>query len=91
MDIHLHIERLILDGLPLPLEGQAVLQAALEAELARLLVAGGLPGAGELPETWRSGRAIPYLRAGGIRLGSESGPEQLGQQIAQAVYESVGR
>ena len=37
MNINLHIERLILDGLPIEPRQRAQVQAAVEAELARLL------------------------------------------------------
>jgi len=80
MKINLHIERLVLDGLPLA-DGQgAIVRAAVEGELARLLSEGGMaPGL-------QSGIAMPSLRAGAINLNADSGPAQIGQQLAQAVY-----
>ena len=41
-NIHLHIERLILDGLPIECAQGPHVQAAVEAELARLLTENGL-------------------------------------------------
>lgn len=81
MDINLHIERLVLDGLPVTRSQGALVQAAVEAELARLLSDGGLAS------TWRSGGAVPTVRADAIHLAAgESNPPQIGQQIARAVY-----
>ncbi len=80
MSINVHIERLILDGLPLTRSQGALVQAAIEAELAQLLRASGLAS------TWRSGGAVPSVRADAIQLAGESHPTQIGQQIARSVY-----
>ncbi len=85
MNINLHIERLILDGLPIEPRQRAQVQAAVETELARLLVAGGV-NSGLL-----SGGALPSLRAGAIQLTNESNARQLGTQIAGAVYGGIGK
>ncbi|MGB7921983.1 MAG: hypothetical protein WCF57_01930 [Pyrinomonadaceae bacterium] len=85
MNINLHIERLILDGVA-PERGQEpLLQAAIATELARLLSAGGLA-----PDLI-SGGATPRLSAGEIRLPAEKSAHQLGQQIARAVYGGIGK
>ncbi|MBP1468348.1 hypothetical protein EYB53_021735 [Candidatus Chloroploca sp. M-50] len=83
MNIALHIDRLVLDGLELG-PGQArLVRAAVEVELTRLLTAGGLA-----PEL-AAGAAMPTLEAGTIATaGSE--PRALGGQIAQAVYAGLG-
>jgi hypothetical protein len=83
MNIHLHIERLILDGLPIERNQASHVQAAVEAELTRLLGANGL--AADLQE----GGAIPSVRANGIQI-TNSNPAQIGTQIAQSVYSGVG-
>ncbi len=85
MNINLHIERLILDGFDLPHGQRPLLEAAVQAELARLLAEGGV--AGELAQ----GEALPSMRAGHIQMRTGSDPQQLGQQIAQAVYGGIGR
>jgi hypothetical protein len=85
MSINVHIERLILDGLPLTRNQGTLVQAAVEAELAQLLRAGGLAPA------WRSGGAVPSVRAEAIQLAGESGPAHLGQQIARAVHGGLRR
>jgi hypothetical protein len=84
-NIAIHIERLALDGLPVTRSQGLLLQAALEAELARLLAANGLS-----PEL-QAGGAVPSLKAGNIQIASGSNPNQLGQQIAQAVHGGIGR
>ncbi len=83
-NIDLHIERLILDGLPLERSQGPLVQAAVQAELARLLAAYGLAA------SLQSGGALPSVRAGAIQLTAESSPTQLGQQIAQSVYAGIG-
>jgi 2-hydroxychromene-2-carboxylate isomerase len=78
--IHLHIERLVLDGIDLPRHQRPALQAAIETELTRLITAAGLAAG------WPTHGATPRLRAGRMQLDSASDPEQMGRQIAQAVY-----
>lgn len=85
MNINLHIERLVLDGLPLERGQEPLLRAAVQAELARLITADGL-SSGLI-----SGGATPRLQAGEIRLSAGSNSHRLGQQIARAVYGGLGR
>jgi len=80
MNINLYIERLVLDGLPITRSQGALVQAAVEAELAQLLSDGGLAS------TLQSGGASPSMRADAIQLAGESHPAQIGHQIARAVY-----
>jgi hypothetical protein len=84
VNIHLHIERLILDGLPVGPGQGARVQAAVEGELARLLAGGGLaPGL-------QAGGALPGVSAPSIQLAPGSSPAQMGVQIAQSVYGGIG-
>lgn len=85
MNINLHIERLILDGLPLERSQGPHVQAAVEAELAHLLTTNGLG------EQFQSGGAMPSVPAAGIQLENGSSSIGIGQQIAQSVYGSIGR
>ena len=85
MNINLHIERLILDGLAVAPAHRALVQAAVEAELSRLLTAGGLHA------SLQSGIALPSVRAGALQLNADSNPKQIGQQIARAVYGGIGQ
>jgi len=86
MSIHVHIDSVVLEGIPIMPQHQGpVLQAALEQELARLLAADGLSS------SLTAGGAVPSVAGGTIRLTGESHPADLGRQIAQAVYGGIGR
>jgi len=85
MKINLHIERLILEGLPLEKRQGPQVQAAVERELTRLLTANGLA-----PEL-QSGGAVPRRPADGIQLANETHSTRLGQQIARSVYSGLGK
>jgi hypothetical protein len=84
MNIDLHIERLVLDGLPVTRSKGPLLQTAVETELARLLTIEGLP------PNLAVGGAFPLIKAGNIQL-ANSNPNQLGQQIARAVHGSISQ
>jgi hypothetical protein len=88
MKIHLHIERLILDGLPLGPSGGARVQAAVEAELARLLTAGGT-AEGSIAHTWPTGGAVPSVPAASIQLATGVRPTEIGGQIARSIHRSI--
>jgi hypothetical protein len=82
MNINVHIERLILDGLPVKGSDGAVVQAAVERELARLL--------GERGLTAVSAGAVPRLAVGPIELTRAGEPAHLGHQIARAIHGGIG-
>jgi hypothetical protein len=84
MNINLHIERLILDGLPLDSAQGVHVRAAVEAELARLLSEQGLAGA------LQAGGLVPAVPAAPIQFVQGGSPAQIGTQIAQSVYSSIG-
>lgn len=85
MTVHLRIDRLIIDGLPLGPGDAARLQAAVEAELTRLIAEGGLP---------------PALAAGGARARADAPaplrvdagltPEALGTRLAGVIHGGIG-
>ena len=84
MNTNVHIERLVLDGIDLPYPQRPLLQAAVEAELARLLAAGGVaPGL-------RAGGALASVPGGAMHLAEGSDPTRLGTQIARAVHGGIG-
>lgn len=83
MTIHVHIERLVLEGIDLPQGERPWLQTAVETELTNLLLNGGLAPA------LQTGGAYRSIQAQTIHLQSSSAPA-LGQQIAQAVYGGIG-
>jgi hypothetical protein len=82
MNIELHIERLVLDGVSLSRVQAQQMQGVLEVELTRLLSESGLA-----PQLLQGG-AFPSLRGGDV--GGFESPHGLGQQVAQTVYEEVG-
>jgi hypothetical protein len=84
MNVRLHIDRLVLDGVNVSAGGRPRLQAAIESELARLIAAGGIS-----PELAR-GIALPAIPAPQMTLAPDAKPAQLGSAIAGAVYGSVG-
>jgi hypothetical protein len=84
MKINLHIERLVLEGLPVTSQQAPLVQVAIEQELTRLL------GLDPIAPQLMSGGALPYARGGAVRFGGEAGPRQLGTHIAQSVHEGLG-
>jgi hypothetical protein len=84
VNIELHIERLILEGFSLSRPERALIQEAVEGELARLLAESGLS------PTLTAGTALGHLQAGAIQLSSGNNPTALGQQIANSVYGGIG-
>jgi hypothetical protein len=84
MNINLHIERLILDGLPVDRNQASHVQLAVEAELTRLLVENGLS------TDLQAGGAVLGVRANGIQFREGCAPAEIGTQIAQSVYGAIG-
>lgn len=85
MNVNLHIERLILEGIDLDPAQRPILRAAVEAELGKLLAEGGVG------ESLAAGGAVPALKVGGFEMRGEGNPAQLGPQIAGAVYGGIGK
>jgi hypothetical protein len=89
MKINLHIDRLILDGVNIRPGQRHLLQASVEAELARLLMEGGIS------PNLTNGGAVPGVPAKAIQLGSQkelsNSSVQIGRQIAQSVYGGIGK
>jgi hypothetical protein len=84
MNVRLHIDRLVLDGLSLGAADRPHLQASVEAELTRLIAAGGIAS------SFASGAAVPAVRAPQMTFAPGAKPAQLGSAIAGAVYGGVG-
>ena len=84
-DIHLYIERLILEGLPVERAKAVQVQMAVEAELTRLFAENGLAA------NFQAGGAVPSIRAAEIQLAPDSSPAQMGTQIAQSIYSGIGK
>lgn len=84
MKIELHIDRLLLDGLPFAQREAALVKAAVELELGRLMAAG------QIDASLASAAAIPMLRGGSIAAPRNAEPGRTGTQIAAAVYAGFG-
>lgn len=84
MTIDLHIERLVIEGLALSSTDGRMMEAAVAAELTRLLAAGPIPPAARASGVWPS---VPALALPGAATRE---PRQLGRAIASGVYRSLG-
>ena len=82
MIVNLQIDRLVLDGLPVGTHEGPRVQAAIEAELARLF-------AGATPDRLAGNRSEPLIREV-IARGATDG-DALGTQIGRAVFAGIER
>lgn len=82
MDIELHIEHILLEGIPLEPSQRGVLHAAIEIELARLLQNATLSSESV------QGYSVPLVRAGNLSM-TDRDPQSLGGQIAEKIYRSA--
>lgn len=85
MNIQLHIERVVLDEVPVSVAQRPVLQAAMVNELTQLLQAGGLS------DELKTGVCLPQARAGVVQMNVANNPTRLGAEIARAVHDGLGR
>jgi hypothetical protein len=83
MHIVLHIERLVLDGVPLAPADHEALRNTLAGELGRLL-------AGGLHPDLQSGGARASVAGGSIEIDGGATAPQLGGQLARAVHSGIG-
>jgi len=83
MNINLHIEQLILDGIDLPPHQRAALTAAVQGELTRLIAVGGIS------PSLQQGGALAQVAGDRLRLSPGQSPEVMGQQIARSVYGGI--
>ena len=84
MTIHLHIERLVLEGFSLGQSEGAFVHAAVQQELVRLLTQRGMT-------PWlATGGALPSLMGGTLLAGPATAPATLGVGIAGAVHSGIG-
>lgn len=85
MNIQLHIDRLVLDGVNVAPGQQHLLQAAVETELRQLLTVGGLS------PPLASGVALPRIASPSIQLNAAASTAEIGRQIAGSVYRGIGK
>ena len=84
MRIALHIEALVLDGVPLARGQQSRLQAAVVEALAQRL------GDGALAAQLAAGGGREVVNAAPIRLGARPDARALGTQIAVSIHAGLG-
>jgi hypothetical protein len=84
MNINLHIERLVLEGVDIEPQDRPLLQLVLQRELTRLLTSDGLS------QDFASGGAVSRISVPSIQLEANSRPTRLGQKIARSVYGGIG-
>jgi hypothetical protein len=83
MNIELHIERLVVEGIPIAPAERALLHTAIHAELERLLRAEGLPG--DLP---RRG-AVARAQAPPVVVPGRPDTLEMGRRLAVAIHEGL--
>jgi len=83
MNIVLHIDRIVMDGLPVSRAQLPAVRTALEGELARLF---GTATAQKLGGS----RSVERLAAPTFSYGPELRPAQIGRQVARSVHGSFG-
>ena len=79
MTLHLHIDRLVLDGLGL--DGDAV-AAAVQAEVARLVAEGGVPALG-------GDHRRPHVDGGAFGLAPGADAEGVGRHVGRQIYANL--
>jgi hypothetical protein len=84
LNIKVHIERLILDGVPIRPVELGALQDSVEQELTRLLAMGGLRPA------LASSKSLHTVPAAEIHVANDVTAVGLGNQIATAVHSRIG-
>ena len=85
MNINLHIERLVLDGIAVDPHKIADLKASVEAELSQLLISQGIGSAMQSNYNCKSVRGVSFS------MENISASLELGHQIGSAVYKGVTR
>lgn len=81
--VSFHIERLVLDNIPLESRQSVQLQTTVERELGRLIKRSGLS------REFVAAGATPFIGTRGIELSSATNPRRLGNQIARAIYSGL--
>jgi hypothetical protein len=85
MKINLHIERIVLDGLPVTPAEQARVRASIESELKRLLIAD------RSATNLQSGGAVPRITAPSLRFTTTDLPDALGRGIARSIHGGLSK
>jgi hypothetical protein len=83
MNIVLHIDRIVMDGLPVSRAHLPALRAAMEGELVRLFAAAA-------PRHFGGSRSVERLAAPAFSYDPLQRPAQIGRQVARSVHGSLG-
>jgi len=83
VNINLHIEKLVLDGVDIASGQNNLLQASVTNELTQLFKSGGLAS------SLIGGASLNGVATNSIQI-SDKTPQSLGQQIALSVYGGIG-
>lgn len=81
MPLHLHIDRLILNDIDLSPRERRILQAAIEERLVQLF--------SEHPGALQQDHYLASVAIAPLTADPQSTPTQLGQHIAQHIYQSI--
>ncbi len=79
----MHIELLVLDGVPVDKLHQSSISESIESELSNLLLENGSFSSSQ------TDGSIHSIRGGDIALETIQEPARLGQQIAGAIYRGI--
>jgi hypothetical protein len=85
VNINLHIEQLVLDGVFVESHQRPLLKASLETELGRLLAQKGIGS------SLQSGGAFKTKRTDAVEIGQTGRPSHFGRKIARSVYGGINR
>jgi hypothetical protein len=83
MNIVLHIDRIVMDGLPVSRAQLPAVRAAMEGELARLFASTALPHFG-------GSRSVERVAAPAFTYDPLQRPAQIGRQAARSVHAGLG-
>ncbi len=81
MNVRMHIDRVVLDGIDVAAADRARLKAAIASELTRLVAERGIAS---------MHGAVPSIRAPQIQVSPDAKPAQLGNAIAGSVMDGMG-
>lgn len=85
MRVHIHIDRLVLNGLPIDASASASMRRAIEVELGRLIAQ--QPNIS--PELVAGGAAD--LRTSRVKVKEGQSPKQLGKSIARSLHGGLSK
>jgi hypothetical protein len=85
VNVRLHIDRLVLDGIALAEVDRPKLREAVERELARLIGEGGVSA------SFETGTARPAVDGGVLQIRQGASARDLGTEIAGALYGGLRR